>query len=143
MVEHAQLIDSELIHEPKGIKESSVGTVYVSNVADPISGPFNGTWRKLKIEDLDLTAQDLSTPTYQSQTSPVTLTSSIIATTTGSVTNPTSLTEAGKNDQELYLAINNLLTRLATLEDTVSKLKTLTGAIVGGLKTLGFFQEEE
>ena len=143
MVEHAQLIDTQLIHEPKGIKESSAGEVYVSTVTDPSLGPWSGEWRGLKVEDMDLEAQTLTTPTYQSQASPVTLTSSIIATTTGSVTNPTSLTEAGKNDQELYLAVNNLLTRLATLEDTVSKLKTLTGSISEGLKTLELFQEDE
>lgn len=143
MVEHADLIDTQLLHEPKGIKESSAGEVYVSIVLDPVNGPFTGEWRPLKVEDLDLTAQELSTPTYQPQASPVTLTSSIIAETTGSVTNPTSLGEAGKNEQELYLAINNLLTRLATLEDTVSKLQTLTSSISEGLKTLELFKEEE
>lgn len=143
MVEHAELIDTQLIHEPKGIKESVAGNVYVSTVVDPAVGPWSGEWRGLKVSDMDLTAQDLATPTYQSQASPVTLTSSIIAETTGSVTNPTSLGEAGKNDQELYVAVNNLLTRLATLEDTVSKLQTLTGSIASGLKTLELFQEEE
>lgn len=143
MVEHAELIDTSLIHEPKGIKESVAGTVYVSTVTDTAVGPWSGEWRKLTVGDLDLTAQGLTTPTYQSQASPVTLTSSIIATTTGSITNPTSLTEAGKNDQELYLAVTNLLTRLATLEDTVSKLRTLTGSVSEGLKNLELFQEEE
>lgn len=143
MVEHADLIDTQLLHEPKGIKESLAGSVYVSTVTDPAAGPWSGEWRKLKVEDLALTAQELSTPTYQPQASPVTLTSSIIAETTGSITNPTSWAETGKNDQELYLAINNLLTRLATLEDTVSKLQTLTGSISSGLKTLELFQEEE
>ena len=143
MVEHADLIDTQLLHEPKGIKESLAGNVYVSTVVDQAVGPWSGEWRGLKVEDMDLEAQDLVTPTYQSQASPVTLTSSIIAETTGSITNPTSLGEAGKNEQELYLAVNNLLTRLATLEDTVSKLQTLTGSISSGLKTLELFQEEE
>lgn len=143
MVEHAGLIDTQLLHEPKGIKESIAGNVYVSTVVNPATGPWTGEWRRLKVSDMDLEAQDLVTPTYQSQASPVTLTSSIIAETTGSITNPTSLGEAGKNEQELYLAVNNLLSRLATLEDTVSKLQTLTNSIASGLKTLELFQEEE
>lgn len=143
MVEHADLIDTQLLHEPKGIKESIAGNVYVSTVTNPSVGPWSGEWRRLKVSDMDLEAQDLVTPTYQSQASPVTLTSSIIAETTGSITNPTSLGESGKNDQELYLAVNNLLSRLATLEDTVSKLQTLTNSIASGLKTLELFQEEE
>ena len=143
MVEHADLIDTQLLHEPKGIKESIAGNVYVSTVIDQSVGPWSGEWRGLKVSDMDLEAQDLVTPTYQSQASPVTLTSSIIAETTGSITNPTSLGEAGKNDKELYLAVNNLLIRLATLEDTVSKLQTLAGSIASGLKTLELFQEEE
>jgi len=143
MVEHADLIDTSLLHEPKGIKESEEGEVYVSTVSDVAAGPWSGEWRKLKVEDLDLTAQDLSTPTYQSQASPVTLTSSIVVATAGSIAQVTSFGEASKNDQELYLAVSNLLTRLATLEDTVSKLQTLTGSLSSGLKTLNLFSEEE
>ena len=143
MVEHADLLDTQLLHEPKGIKESSEGQVYVSTVEDPALGPWGGEWRKLKVEDLDLTAQSVTTPTYQSQTSPVTLTSSIVTTTTGAIAQVTSFGEASKNDQELYLAISNLLTRLATLEDTVSKLQTLAAALESGLKTLDLFAEEE
>lgn len=143
MVEHADLIDTQLLHEPKGIKESSAGEVYVSTVQDSVSGPFTGEWRPLKVEDLDLEEQELSTPEYQPQISPVTLSSSIIAQTTGSITNPTSLGEAGKNDQELYLAVNNLLTRLYTLEDSVSKLQTLVSSLSEGLKALELFKEEE
>ena len=143
MVEHADLIDTSLLHEPKGIKESEAGEVYVSTVSDVATGPWSGEWRKLKVEDMDLTTQELTTPTYQSQASPVTLTSSIVATTAGSIAQVTSFGESSKNDQELYLAVSNLLTRLATLEDTVSKLKTLTGSLSTGLKALDLFSEEE
>lgn len=143
MVEHADLIDTSLLHEPKGIKESEAGEVYVSTVSDVASGPWSGEWRKLKVEDMDLTSQGLTTPTYQNQTSPVTLTSSIVTTTAGSIAQVTSFGEASKNDQELYLAVSNLLTRLATLEDTVSKLQTLTGSLATGLKALNLFSEEE
>ena len=143
MVEHADLIDTSLLHEPKGIKESEAGEVYVSTVSDVATGPWSGEWRKLKVEDMDLTAQELTTPTYQNQASPVTLTSSIVTTTAGSIAQVTSFGEASKNDQELYLAVSNLLTRLATLEDTVSKLRTLTGSLATGLKTLDLFSEEE
>jgi len=143
MVEHANLIDTQLLHEPKGIKESSAGSVYVSTVTDPSLGPWTGEWRQLEITDLDFTIQETTTPTYQSQDAPVTLTSSISAVTTGAVAQVTSFGDASKNDQELYLAVNNLLTRLAKLEDTVSKLKTLTKDIDEGLKALAFFKESE
>lgn len=141
MVEHAELIDTELLHEPKGIKESEEGEVYVSTVEDQTTGPWSGEWRKLKTEDLDLTKQSLTTPTYQSQAAAVTLTSSIVSPTTGSLSTIATFNDASKNDQELYLAVTNLLTRLATLEDTVSKLRTLTGSVSSGLKTLDLFEE--
>ena len=141
MVEHADLIDTELLHEPKGIKESIEGEVYVSSVDNPSSGPWSGDWRKLKVEDLDLTKQSLTTPTYQSQAAASTITSSIITTPTGSISTVATFSDASKNDQELYLVIQNLLTRLATLEDTVSKLQTLTGSLSSGLKTLDLFEE--
>lgn len=143
MVEHAELIDTQLLHEPKGIKESLAGTVYVSTVINPSNGPWTGEWRKLKPEELDFTVQETSTQEYQEQDDPVTLTSSIVAATTGSVAQVTSFGDASKNDQELYLAISNLLTRLAKLEDSVSKLETLTSGLDEGLKTIGLFQEAE
>lgn len=143
MVEHADLIDTELVHEPKGIKESTAGEVYVSAVEDQNAGPWSGEWRKLAINDLDLTKQSISTPTYQNQIPAVSLTSSIVATTTGSLSTVATLADASKNDQELYFAITNLLTRLATLEDTVSKLKTLTSSLSSGVKNLNLFEEEE
>lgn len=141
MVEHADLIDTELLHEPKGIKESSSGEVYVSYVENAVSGPWGGEWRKLKIEDLDLTKQSVTTPTYQNQDAAVTLISTISTETTGSLSNTTTLALATKNDQELFIAVNNLLVRLAKLEDTVSKLKTLTASLSSGLKTLDLFEE--
>lgn len=143
MVEHASLIDTELIHEPKGIKESEEGEVYVSNVENPISGPFGGEWRKLRVSDLDLEKQVLSTPTYQDQDPASSLTSSIIAQTTGALSNVTSFGDASKNDQELFLVVSNLLTRLATLEDTVDKLQTLTSSLSDGLMALDLFSEQE
>lgn len=143
MVEHAELIDTELLHEPKGIKESEAGEVYVSTVEDSVVGPFGGEWRKLKVEDLDLTQQTLSTPEYTEPDGPVTLTSSIVAETTGSITNVTSFGEASKNDQELFLAVSNLLSRVAKLESNVGKLETLVASLSSGLKALGLFSEEE
>lgn len=142
MVEHADLIDTELLHEPKGIKESTAGEVYVSAVEDQNAGPWAGEWRKLEVDDLDLTKQSVATPSYTEQDQPSTLTSSIIATTTGSLSTVSTLAGASKNDQELYLVITNLLTRLATLEDTVSKLRTLTNSFETGLKNLDLFVEE-
>ena len=68
---------------------------------------------------------------------------STVATTTGSLSAVTSFGEASKNDQELYLAVSNLLARLSKLEDTVSKLKTLTSGLDSGLKTIGLFEEAE
>ena len=44
MVEHAELIDTLLLHEPKGIKESLSGMVYVSTVTNTAVGPFTGEW---------------------------------------------------------------------------------------------------
>ena len=143
MVEHAELIDTQLLHEPKGIKESSAGAVYVSTVTDTAVGPWTGEWRKLKPEDLNFTVQETSTPTYQTQDDPVTLTSGIIATTTGALSTVTTFSDASKNDQELYLAVSNLLTRLSKLEDTCSKMKTLLSGVDGGLKTIGLFEEAE
>lgn len=143
MVEHADLIDTELVHEPKGIKESTAGEVYVSTVEDQNAGPWSGEWRKLEVNDLDLTKQSISTPTYQSQIPAVSLTSSIVTTTTGSLSTVATLADASKNDQELYFVVTNLLTRLATLEDTVSKLKTLTSSLSSGVKNLNLFEEEE
>ena len=142
MVEHADLIDTELLHEPKGIKESNEGDVYISTVDNP-SGPWGGEWRHLKVSDLDITKQGLTTPSYSSQASPATVTSSIITTITGSLSTVATLADASKNDQELYTVIQNLLTRLTTLEDTVSKLRTLTGSVSTGLKNLELFEEEE
>lgn len=141
MVEHAQLIDTELLHEPKGIKESLAGNVYVSTVTNAVSGPWSGEWRKLKPEDLDFTVQETSTPTYQSQDEPISFTSTITTATSGSMSDASTFTETNKNDQELYLAVINLRARLATLEDTVSKLKTLTSGLDSGLKTIGLFDE--
>lgn len=143
MVEHADLIDTELLHEPKGIKESEIGEVYVSNVEDQNAGPWTGEWRKLTTDDLDLTKQTLKTPTYQSQIPAISLTSSIATTTTGSLSTVATLADASKNDQELYLALSNIMTRLATLEDTVSKLRTLTASLASGVKNLDLFEEEE
>jgi len=141
MVEHANIIDTLLLHEPKGIKESESGQVYVSTVTDSINGPFTGEWKKLEVSNLDITKQIASTPTYQSQASPVTLTSSIVATTNNSLATVTSFTVANKNDKELYNAVDNLLTRMSTLEDTVSKMKTLTSSLDSGLKALDLFAE--
>ena len=143
MVEHADLIDTELLHEPKGIKESTAGEVYVSTVEDQNAGPWTGEWRKLATDDLDLTKQTLKTPTYQNQIPTISLTSSIATTTTGSLSTVATLADASKNDQELYLAVSNIMTRLATLEDTVSKLRTLTASLVSGVKNLDLFEEEE
>lgn len=143
MVEHAELIDTLLLHEPKGIKESAAGNVYVSTVVNPATGPWTGEWRKLKPEELDFTVQETATPTYQTQDAPVTVTSGIVATTTGALSQVTTFSDASKNDQELFLAVSNLLTRLSKLEDTVSKLKTLTSGLDSGLKTIGLFDEAE
>ena len=142
MVEHADLIDTELVHEPKGIKESTAGEVYVSTVEDQNAGPWSGEWRKLAVSDLDVTQQSVATPSYTEQAQPSTLTSSIVTTTTGSLSTVATLADASKNDQELYLVVTNLLTRLATLEDTVSKLRTLTNSFETGLKNLDLFVEE-
>ena len=142
MVEHANLIDTVLLHEPKGIKESAAGNVYVSTVTNPSTGPWSGEWRKLRTDELDFTVQETTSPTYQEQADARTLTSSISALTNNSLTQVTSLGDASKNDQELFLAVDNLLTRLATLEDTVSKLRILTKGLDDGLKALDFFQEQ-
>lgn len=142
MVEHADLIDTELVHEPKGIKESAAGEVYVSTVEDPNAGPWGGEWRKLTPGDLELTQQSVATPSYNEQIPAKNLTSSIAVEPTGSITTIATLADASKNDQELYLVIVNLLNRLATLEDTVGKLRTLTGSIETGLKNLDLFTEE-
>lgn len=143
MVEHADLIDTVLLHEPKGIKESTAGAVYVSTVEDPTQGPWSGEWRQLEFGDLAFTAQYSAEQTYTPQPDPTTISSTITAVTTGTLTDASTFLEVNSNTQDLYLALVNARSRLTTLEDTVSKLKTLTTALDEGLKSLGLFTEEQ
>lgn len=142
MVEHADLIDTELLHEPKGIKESSSGEVYISKVEDPSSGPWEGEWRKLEIADLELQKQSAATQTYSTQPSQTQLSSTITATATDTLSDASSFSGVNSNTQCLYLALVNARNRITTLEDTVDKLKTLTSALETGLKSLGLFEQE-
>lgn len=143
MVEHADLIDTEFLHEPKGIKESEEGAVYVSLVTDPVSGPFTGEWRKLQPGDLEFTMQYSVTQTYSPQASPVSLTSSLTPATNGILVDATDFSVTNKNVKELYVAVSNLLSRMATLEESVSKLEVLTKSLDDGLKVIGLFSEQE
>ena len=141
MVEHANLIDTQHIHEPKGIKESGAGEVYVSTVDNPNAGPWGGEWRKLRFSDLDYEQQSLTTQEYSEQKQQKSITSSIISETTGSLSQIATFADASKNDQELYLIALNLLERLYSLENTVNKLKTSSEQLSAGVKKLGLFTE--
>jgi len=142
MVEHAQIIDTELLHEPKGIQESVDGEVYISDNDDENTNP-TGHWGKLPITSLDFTAPQTVTQTYTSPTSPVTLTNTIVGTASGTITPSTNFTQANQNFLELYTAIDNLMTRLVTAESNLSKVQTLLTDIDAGLKSIDILAEEE
>ena len=142
MVEHADIIDTELLHEPKGITDSEEGEVYISDNDDENNNP-TGHWGKLPVSSLDFVPAQTATQSYTSFGSPVTLTNTIIGTPAGVVTEAANFTTANQNFLELYTAINNLLTRLAVVENNLSKVQTLLTNVDGGLKTTGFLAEEE
>lgn len=142
MVEHAQIIDTELLHEPKGITDSTEGEVYISDNDDENTNP-TGHWGKLPITSLDFDAPQTATQSYTSPASPVTLTSTIIGTPTGTVTDAVNFSQANQNFLELYTAINNLLLRLATAESNLSKVQTLLTDVDAGLKSIDILAEEE
>lgn len=142
MVEHAQIIDTELLHEPKGITDSTEGEVYISDNDDENTNP-TGHWGKLPITSLDFIPAQTTTASYDDFDSPVTLTSSIVGTPTGILSEVSSFAGTNQNFLELYTAINNLLTRLAIVESNLSKVQTLLTNVDSGLKTTGFLAEEE
>lgn len=143
MVEHAQLIDTSLLHEPKGIKESEAGEVYVSTVQNVTTGPYTGEWRKLEVGDILFTQQYSAEQSYTPQPLPTNISSTITAVTTGTLSNASTFYEVNSNTQDLYLALVNTRNRLATLEDSVSKLITTITSIDNGLKSLGWFTEQQ
>lgn len=142
MVEHAEIIDTNLLHEPKGITESSSGQVYISDNDAENTNP-TGHWGPLPISSLDFTAPETATQSYTSPVSPVTLTSTIIGTPTGTLTDAVNFSQANQNFLELYTAINNLLLRLATAESNLSKVQTLLTDVDAGLKSIDILAEEE
>lgn len=141
MVEHADIIDTELLHEPKGITDSTSGEVYISDNDDENNNP-TGHWGALPVSSIDFTPPQTASKTYTSFASPVTLINAILATPTGTLS--TTSTFAGVNQDlvELYTAVDNLLTRLAIVESNLGKVQTLLTSLDSGLKTVGFVEEE-
>lgn len=142
MVEHAEIIDTNLLHEPKGITDSISGEVYISDNDDENTNP-TGHWGKLPVSSLDYTVPETASKTYTNFESPVSLSNTIVATPTGTLTPATDFTGANKNTVELYTVINNLMTRLAIVESNLGKVQTLLTSLDSGLKTAGFIAEEE
>lgn len=142
MVEHADIIDTELLHEPKGIIESEEGEVYISDNDDQGTNP-TGHWGRLPVSSLDFEPPTTASESYTDFSLPVTLTNTIIGTPTGVVTEAVNFSAVNQNLLELYTAVNNLLTRLAIVEGNLSKVQALLTNIDSGLKSTGFLVEEE
>ena len=142
MVEHADILDTSLLHEPKGITDSESGEVYISDNDAENTNP-TGHWGKLPISSLDFTAPQTATQTYTQPAQSVSLTSTIIGVPTGTVTDAVNFSQANQNFLELYTVINNLLLRLATAESNLSKVQTLLTDVDAGLKSIDILAEEE
>lgn len=142
MVEHADIIDTELLHEPKGILESTEGEVYISDNDEDNNNP-TGHWGKLPISSLDFTPEETTTQTYDSFPTAGTLTSSIVGTPTGVVSEASSFGGANQNVLELYTAIDNLFSRMLVVESNLAKVQALLSDVDAALKTIGFLAEEE
>ena len=142
MVEHADILDTELLHEPKGITESVDGEVYISDNDDANTNP-TGHWGKLPVTSLDMVPPQTASKTYASPAEAVTLLNTIVKTPSGTLSTASDFSDVNQNTVELYTAVNNLLTRLATVESNLSKVQTLLTSLDSGLKTVGIVAEEE
>ena len=142
MVEHADIIDTSLLHEPKGITESSSGEVYISDNDENNTNP-TGHWGKLPVESIGFTVPQTVSQTYTNFASPVSLVNGIAGTPAGSLAPAANFTTVNQNTVELYTAVNNLLTRLAIVEGNLAKVQTLLNSLDSGLKAAGFVAEEE
>lgn len=142
MVEHADIIDTNLLHEPKGITDSEAGEVYISDNDENNSNP-TGHWGKLPISSLDFTAPQTAAQTYSNFVNPVTLVNAIAGVATGTLTTAVTFSDVNQNTVELYTAIDNLLTRLAVVEANLAKAQTLLTNLDAGLKSVEIVAEEE
>ena len=141
MVEHAQIIDTDLLHEPKGITDSVSGEVYISDNDDENTNP-TGHWGKLPISSLNVTPPQTATQTYSSVPAAVTLSNTIVKTPTGTLSTATDFSDVNQNTVELYKAVDNLLSRLTVVESNLSKVQTLLTSLDSGLKTAGYVEED-
>lgn len=142
MVEHADIIDTNLLHEPKGITDSEEGEVYISDNDENNSNP-TGHWGKLPISSIDFVAPETATQTYSNLVNPVTLVNAISGVPTGTLTTAVDFGGVNQNTVELYTAVNNLLTRLAVVESNLTKVQTLLTNLDSGLKSINIIAEEE
>lgn len=141
-MEHKDITGAN-IHEPKGIEDSLAGEVYVSTVTNEVDGPWSGVWRKLKIEDLDLTVYEVPAFTAESQPEARSLVSNIVVNTDGVLNTEVSVAGYTKNFQELFLLLDNVNKRLQAIERTVGSMSPAVSGVRDSLVAIGMMKEPE
>lgn len=134
-IAHKNLTDPQL-HELKGASTAQLNQV-------PFADGEGGTrFQDLELDKISFEKQPLDNITPVVHPAPYTLDiSAMSATTTKTMTDPTTLLEAGKDLKELGKAHNDLITAFLSLKTEHDAVLATLNSLLTALKTLGFLED--